>query len=283
MTAFSDAAYFDDPSRCDYFPRGSEVVRTFQFPLGLWEDAFGYIAVMRTEKRIVLAFRGTDTTSQIIHELLHHSPGPLPHHDDVYVNTYFLTATTLLLPLIAGALEELWSSTCQGCQLWVTGHSLGGAMALLAAQRIADRHEGLGRTPILYTFGQPRVGNFKFAELVAQDVPSFFRVINNADVVPHVPRCETQGPLSAKPCLATRMGYYHAGLEVWFPKQEYRGEVMCGYQECVQGPLHEDVSCSDGLVTPWYLGSITDHHGYFVALERSYCGNSTVASDTLIV
>ncbi len=46
-------------------------------------------------------------------------------------------------------------------RLWLTGHSLGGALAMLFAWRVAERYR---RQPFsgVYTFGQPRVGNAVF-------------------------------------------------------------------------------------------------------------------------
>jgi len=68
---------------------------------------------------------------------------------------------------------------------WITGHSLGGALAALAAARWID-----GGRPVagLYTFGQPRTGdaafrrNFNFV-LKA----STFRFVNDNDLVTRVP------------------------------------------------------------------------------------------------
>lgn len=63
-------------------------------------------------------------------------------------------------------------------------------MASLASMRTAL--EGL-RTPsqvLLYTFGQPRVGNHKFAIEHDRLVPMSYRVVNRNDVVPHLPLCQ---------------------------------------------------------------------------------------------
>ena len=66
------------------------------------------------------------------------------------------------------------------------GHSLGGALATLAADRIAT--DGLGK-PILYTFGSPRVGSIAFAQkLTASLGPRrIFRVCHKTDIVSLVP------------------------------------------------------------------------------------------------
>lgn len=83
-------------------------------------------------------------------------------------------------------LDEVWEmvydcicSQRQGNNrtLWFTGHSLGAALATLAAQRY-----GSGCT--LYTFGSPRVGDLEFVESLAV---SAYRFVNHQDVVTRVP------------------------------------------------------------------------------------------------
>ncbi|HSU67742.1 MAG TPA: lipase family protein, partial [Tepidisphaeraceae bacterium] len=81
-----------------------------------------------------------------------------------------------LWPLISAKLPHTSSA-----RVWVTGHSLGGAMATLAALRLAT--EGLDVRGV-YTFGSPRVGNDEF--YAKYSVPHY-RLVNNNDVVPHVP------------------------------------------------------------------------------------------------
>ena len=52
--------------------------------------------------------------------------------------------------------------------LFVTGYSLGGALATIAA---ADLHSVFGHIDQLYTFGCPRVGNEQFANLITISSP----------------------------------------------------------------------------------------------------------------
>ncbi|MEO1403203.1 MAG: lipase family protein, partial [Cyanobacteria bacterium J06635_1] len=69
--------------------------------------------------------------------------------------------------------------------LLVTGHSLGGALATMAA---ASLQENGIRIAGVYTFGQPRVGDTKFTSQFNQKLADkFFRFVNNNDVVPHLP------------------------------------------------------------------------------------------------
>lgn len=70
--------------------------------------------------------------------------------------------------------------------LFITGHSLGGALATVAAASLVKRkHVNIQG---VYTFGQPRVGDLIFVLDVGQALKGkIFRFVNNNDIVPHVP------------------------------------------------------------------------------------------------
>ena len=63
--------------------------------------------------------------------------------------------------------------------LFITGHSLGGAMATIATSRLGDRVKAL------FTFGSPRAGTRSFVKSFSH-IPHY-RFVNNNDVVPKVP------------------------------------------------------------------------------------------------
>ncbi len=66
-----------------------------------------------------------------------------------------------------------------------TGHSLGGALATLAA---LDIEYNLPDKDIsCYTFGSPKVGNKYFTESYNKRVPKTFRFVNGSDTVPNIP------------------------------------------------------------------------------------------------
>lgn len=81
--------------------------------------------------------------------------------------------------------------------LWVTGHSLGGALAALAAWRFHD--EGI-EPHLTATFGAPPLFDERAAEAYA---PPLLRVVNDGDWVPHL-----RWPRLASP-------YRHTGEEVF--------------------------------------------------------------------
>jgi hypothetical protein len=73
-----------------------------------------------------------------------------------------------------------------GKPLFITGHSLGGALAALAAKYCASR----GATPCaVYTFGMPRVGGKRFAEEYNSSSLGAvtYRLVHGDDIVPRLP------------------------------------------------------------------------------------------------
>src|SRR5262245_19703226 len=69
--------------------------------------------------------------------------------------------------------------------VWITGHSLGGALALLAAWRFKRKTVPTHQT---YTFGGPMVGNAETAQAIDRELPDrVFRYVNDQDPVPKLP------------------------------------------------------------------------------------------------
>ncbi len=90
-------------------------------------------------------------------------------------------------------------------RFWLTGHSLGGALAMLCARCSSGPLAGV------YTFGQPRAGGGAFAfgyDALLRD--RTFRIVHAADIVPRVPWLPG--------------GYRHAGHEVFFSLHSAEGQ-----------------------------------------------------------
>lgn len=70
-------------------------------------------------------------------------------------------------------------------RLYVTGHSMGGAMASVCAVDAATIKHGC--SPISYTFGSPRLGNAAFRSVYNALVPDTFRIVASRDMIPSLP------------------------------------------------------------------------------------------------
>ncbi len=77
----------------------------------------------------------------------------------------------------------------------VTGHSLGGSMAVLMARYLV--HCGYN-VKCVYTFGKPRVGDEDWKKDYNENVSSSYRVVNKLDLIPTLPK----------------IGYYHEGTSI---------------------------------------------------------------------
>ena len=90
--------------------------------------------------------------------------------------------------------------------VFLTGHSLGGALATVAAASLTKQKFNVQG---LYTFGQPRAGDLVFAaEMRAMLDGKIFRFVNNNDIVPHIPP-------PYLPWNPFRL-YVHAGQRIYF-------------------------------------------------------------------
>jgi hypothetical protein len=110
----------------------------------------------------------------------------------------------------AGAMRGIWPDLVQKLPpptstipLWVTGHSLGAALATLAAVRLQAARFAVRA---VYTYGSPRVGDPDFYSDYA---PVAYRFVNNNDVVPHVPLEYMAVPVSLHAVQLCR--YKHVG------------------------------------------------------------------------
>jgi predicted lipase len=98
---------------------------------------------------------------------------------------------------------QLLKKTKHARPIFLTGHSLGGAMATMAAAKLV--HEDLPFTSV-YTFGQPRAMSRETSRIFNMECKSrFFRFQNNNDIVTRIP--------------ARVMGYSHVGTYIYISEE----------------------------------------------------------------
>ena len=137
-------------------------------------DTQAFLAKRNADRIAVLAFRGTEANSwkDVKTDL---DARFYKGKDGVKVHTGFRDAYNQVAKRVRIAVDSLPDNY----SLYVTGHSLGGALAVVATKELER-----DTLAACYTFGSPRVGNEEFGEEIRAPI---YRIVNAADGVPRVP------------------------------------------------------------------------------------------------
>jgi triacylglycerol lipase len=172
-SAFSDSV---DPVHL----KNTRVVALLSTPDNL---QIGWVLQTLDGSQVWLAFRGTETTAEWKQDL-NLKQTAWRDSNTILVHSGFHGIYEAVRDALRATLQPLASST-----LFIVGHSLGAALALLCAADMA-------KTPIMadtrvYVFAPPRVGNAAFVDMVTSAVPvklqELYLIANHADVVPDLP------------------------------------------------------------------------------------------------
>jgi hypothetical protein len=184
-------------------------------------ESFGFIA--RRGANVYLVFRGTKTRADWWEDLhMEQLPVPtemLPKRTGVDWSGSAVESGVLMLYL------TLRATILRGIQryappqrLYVTGHSLGACLAMLAVPDLIENTAFNGDAkPVLYNFGQPRFVNREFARAFLSEGCQAFRVVHTEDVVPTL--------MPAVPVLwfanaRHHLFYAHTGVPIDFTKTD---------------------------------------------------------------
>ncbi|MDD5365441.1 MAG: lipase family protein [Gallionellaceae bacterium] len=126
------------------------------------------------------------------------------------------------------ALDSVWDEIAPAIvrpdgPMFYTGHSLGAALATLAAARQAPR--------AVYTFGSPRVGNQAF--VASLDHVPIHRIVDDEDIVTTVP--------------SEVLGFRHVGTEVRLTAPEHESSIMRVFEPPKPWADHAPVNYVDRL------------------------------------
>ena len=161
------------------------------------DDTDTQAIIIPTKGFLILSFRGTEESYKDLKTDLDASTSECPSGGRTHSG--FLTAYESIEAKIKECLEK---EAFAKKPLYITGHSLGGALATISAKRLEHK----GGIVACYAFGSPRVGDSNWTSTLKTPV---YRVVNSVDPVPALPPGE---------------GYLHCGDMRWLsdcPKGNY--------------------------------------------------------------
>jgi triacylglycerol lipase len=186
LNGFNEAFYFFDSNQLDPHTHTQ-----------------GFVA--QNPETLLIVFRGTETTnlSDLLSDLqgaIKVKWGDLGHVHGGFLKAYMsvLNKSFKNVTVFQDVIKKAGNR-----KIWISGHSLGGALAICCAAQT----EIVDKLPVhaVYTFGQPRVGDEKFAETISETMGNkIFRVVNNRDIVTRLSDYT--------------LGYRQFGQEVFFDK-----------------------------------------------------------------
>ncbi|KAH9257131.1 hypothetical protein BASA81_004681 [Batrachochytrium salamandrivorans] len=235
--AYSAAIYFDSVSvdgkwECGVVCEGDIKDTVIQTAFLQTSGTFtaGIVAIQSSSKTIVVAFRGVNYLSDWITNIkftkwsapwlndgdvsTNHKRVPFPENLEWWLEHMLIYYQCILMIPDSHWIPDRLSrcsithdgryQTAQknhpGFKLVFAGHSLGGALATLAAADYVNHESGDTPNVSLYTYGEPRIGNLEWADWFNSLPLASYRVTSQNDPVPRLP--------------PYMLGYYHT-------KQEY--------------------------------------------------------------
>lgn len=202
-------------------------------------DATGFVAVDNTNKLIVLSYRGSASLNNWIGNF-NINLNDFEPCSGCQVHAGFLSGWNDSKDKVTAALQKA-KSDHPDYSIVSTGHSLGGALATLAAAELRPK----GFNIALVTFGSPMVGDTAFANFVTNQQGGNYRVTHAYDAVPKLP-----GYL---------LSYRHVSPEYWITSAT---GTMVG---------SSDFQMSSGIFDLWgnqgtFISTLDDHLWYLNAI-----------------
>jgi hypothetical protein len=167
----SETAYYD-ADKVAAWAKEAGFAKTKSFDSG---NVQGYWCTV--DDVALLVFRGTNNPGQWLRDARFY---PV-QYDWGHVHVGFRDGVAN----VEASLAEFDGIASTAKHVWLTGHSLGGALAVIAAARLKMK---TGVSALLHTYGQPAVGLNDFAVRFSVEMPSrMWRFVNQSDIVTRVP------------------------------------------------------------------------------------------------
>ncbi len=173
-----------------HVPKKGKLIKTFKAKAFGSLEWFGFI--LETDDSVFIAFRGTDSDPDWIADATFYQSqfpyvktGVLVH--DGFLDIYDSCRDDII---------QTYATIPKNKKLYITGHSLGGALATLHALDVAANMRF--SKVIMYNFASPRVGNKEFTEIYNNLIPLSIRFVNTNDIIPMLPPETIHCPISNK-------------------------------------------------------------------------------------
>jgi triacylglycerol lipase len=235
-------------------------------------DTEGFVAA--SKQHVILAFRGTEP-GKIKDWATDGLAAPTAFRwffdrapDVGYVHSGFANS---LRDSWAESIRKLLKKAGAGTRrsLWITGHSLGGALAALAGGACAYDPDTLLPVNGLYTFGQPRVGLHDFCNNVELKFGRvYYRFVNDRDLVPRVP------PRAFDYTHTGRLIHFDSNGQPDADSQEHRSFLARAF-----GTI--SAALDDFLHSPELIGDHNMTSGYLAHIHKSAQSGALAAGKTL--
>lgn len=217
-------------------------------------DLQGFTGIIKTQKKIYVAYRGTSSYTNWMDDL---EVKQVPYttytecnckiHHGFYISGLNIKNQTL-------DSVRLLKKEYPNYGIIITGHSYGAAISQIIGMELIK--EGIDIE--IYNYGQPRIGDKKYADFVNTKLKSYWRFTHDRDIVPHLPPIEG-------------FSYYHSCREVF--ENLNNQLLLCSEINC------EDPKCADQYSTSQ---TIVDDHYYYLN-HRVQCNQSTLLQRKSII
>ena len=178
--------------------KGTTHNRLWRYTLG-WFDDYKYnfqIFVNDKNRKILVLFPGTrKNLKQILKEVIQSRmvSGIDANIKEVKAVKYFYDKYLLIREKMFATLDWLLTKKTERrkYQFIFEGHSLGGAIATLAAYDYGNKNDKFYKPkfrqlPVLITYGAPVVGNQLFVNVLEKKIPIIIRVVKENDSIPYL-------------------------------------------------------------------------------------------------
>ena len=204
----------------------------------------GFIAVSKSDKMIVLAFRGSDSKQNWAENLKFDTVDVPEFCKSCKVHHGFWESWGGISEQVLQSVAKL-HEVHPDYRVAVVGHSLGGAEAIIAAGVVRNQGQWWADNVELYSYGSPRVGNLDTVDFLSKQSTKSHRVTAMDDPVPRLP-----------PIL---LGYKHTSPEYWIHSNP-------------DSPGPDDVNMLEGYTNNKGVNQFSSFNGFDLVAHNHYFG-----------